>query len=119
MTRLRSCTEHQRDAGPMLGPVSGPRGSVAPTLRPAARADRAPVETRRRLSRLQPRHSLQPRHEPSHPPRRGSAHTLFVSRGHEVQEKVISTLSSLLSTSFVHYYLLLLSSTVPPHAPHL
>ena len=52
MTQLRSCTEHQRDAGPMLGPETGPRDSVAPTLRPAARAHSAPVETRRRLSRL-------------------------------------------------------------------
>ena len=111
MTQLRSCTEHQRDAGPMLGPETGPRGSVAPTLRPAARAHRAPVETRRRLSTPKPPNSsLQPRHEPPHPPRRGAAHALFVSRGHEVEEKVISTQSSLLSTSFIHYYLLSLLS---------
>ena len=113
---MRSCTEHQRDAGPMLGPVSGPRGSVAPTLRPAARAHRAPVETRSTLSSIYnsrpkpPNPSLRPRHEPTPPPRRGAAHALLVSRGHEVEEKVISTQSSLLSTSFIHYYLLSLLS---------
>ena len=111
MTQLRSCTEHQRDAGPMLGPETGPRGSVAPTLRPAARAHRAPVETRRTLSSIYnsrpkpPNPSLRPRHEPTHPPRRGAAHALLVSRGHEVEEKVIS-INSILPIIYFIYPLL-------------
>ena len=52
-----------------------------------------------------PNSSLRPRHEPPHPPRRGAAHALLVSRGHEVEEKVIS-INSILPIIYFIYPLL-------------